>query len=112
MYFSQDRPREALVELTRTLELESNCAEARLLRAICHLKLDTFEEAKKDFDHYVASDPKKGESLNIIGKLLYMYGYLEEAERFFRDALEYAPDNAVIYSNLGSVLIERGKRSE
>jgi superkiller protein 3 len=112
MYFSQDRPKEALAELSRTLELESGCAEARLLRAICHLKMDTFEEAKEDFDHYVTLDSNKGESLNIIGKLLYMYGYFEEAERFFRRALEHEPESAVVYSNLGSVLIERGKRKE
>lgn len=112
MLFGQNRYPEALKALTQALDLNPDCPEARLLRAICYLKEDSLDQATNDFECYLKSDSESCESLNIIGKLLYLYGFYKEAETYFRRALEKDAEDAVVHSNLGSVLIELGENKK
>lgn len=106
MHFSHEEIPKALMALDESLRLDPLGMEPRLLRGICHLKMGRMEMARKDFDLYVNGDVDKCENLNVVGKLLYMYGYYEDAEKTFREAMSINPNDPVVYSNLGSVQLE------
>jgi tetratricopeptide (TPR) repeat protein len=112
MHFSSERIEEAVKDLDRSISLDDTRMEAFLLRAICRLKLNRLGQAREDFESYLALDAEVCEGLNVVGKLWYMYGFLEEAEGYFRRALVINDANAVVLSNLGSVMIEQQRFDE
>lgn len=112
LYFGQDDFEKALHHLDLSIAKGRLSSEAYLLRGICHLHMDCLEEAQRNFQRYSESDPEKAESLNVAGKLLYAFGYMDAAEEAFRTALMEDDRNAAVYSNLGSVLIEKMELDE
>lgn len=112
LYFGQDEFEKALHHLDLSIAKGRLSSEAYLLRGICHLHMDCLEEAQSNFQIYSESDPEKAESLNVAGKLLYAFGYIDAAEEAFRTALKEDERNAAVYSNLGSVLIEKMQLDE
>ncbi|MFH2002189.1 MAG: tetratricopeptide repeat protein, partial [Planctomycetota bacterium] len=112
MHFTHEEIAMAISALDESLSLNPLGMEARLLRGICHLKTGDVKKAGNDFDLYVNGDVDKCENLNVVGKLLYMYGFFEDAEGKFRQALNLNAQDPVVHSNLGSVLIESRRWKE
>jgi tetratricopeptide (TPR) repeat protein len=107
LFYGRCEYEEALDHLNRSIEAHPEVLDAFLLRGICRLHLNAVKAAREDFDHYVERDRRNGESANVIGKLYYVFGLLDDAEVFFRRALEQNERCAAAHSNLGSILIEK-----
>ena len=110
--FGQEAYGEAVKSLDRSILAHPDRADAFLLRGVCRLRLGTPSKAKADFERFVEKSEAKGRSMNVVGRLLYDSGCLEEAKAWFRKALATGEDGAATRCNLGSVLIEENRREE
>jgi len=106
IYFCQEEFDSALLHLERAIAKDQEQGDAYLLHGICCIQKEMDQKAIQSFESYIALSQEDCESLNVVGKILYAHGWLKQAEDVFRRGLEREPGNAVINSNLGSVLVE------
>jgi tetratricopeptide (TPR) repeat protein len=102
----------AVIHLDRSIRSHPEIVDAFLLRGICRLHLEAVKAAREDFDFYMQKEVRGGESANVIGKLMYMFGLMDEAEDYFRLSIEQNEGCAAAHSNLGSILIENNRLKE
>lgn len=93
--------------LTRDKKLK--LAEARTLSGIAYLRAGKFNIAFQDFQLALKMNPRHSMANNYMAVLKWRYKAYEEAEKHFRKAVTYDPNNAFAFTNYGSFLCARGK---
>ncbi len=94
-------------KLTRDKKLK--LAEARTISGIAYLKAGKFNIAFQDFQLALRMNPRHSMANNYMAVLKWRYKEYEEAEKYFRKAIGYDPENATAFNNYGSFLCARGK---
>lgn len=81
-------------------------------RGISSSELEKYEEALKEFDKDLESNPKDAEIWRNKGFVLYVLGRYEEALEAFNNSLEIDPKNAYAWGFKGSTLYMLGRPEE
>ena len=76
------------------------------------LQQKKFRKALTVCRQYLGTDPDSLEILNLAGTCSYFAGQLDEAERFFRRAIQLAPKQPWMHVNLANTLNKAGKTQE
>lgn len=86
--------------------------ETHVMLGATYLERDQLNIAKQELDQALAEGPDNSQANNIMGVLQWRLKYYDAAERYFRKALDYDPNNASAHHNYGAFLCERGKLDE
>jgi predicted Zn-dependent protease len=68
---------------------------------------DDVAEAEKEFEEELRSDPDNANAAYELGEMRRQSGQIDEAERFFSQALQHYPDFVEAQLGLASVLLEK-----
>ncbi len=101
-----------IANLTKSIALDSDFTEARLLRAEALIKMCQYKEAMQDIDAILAKDPEDESALLLRGQIKEATDQPEEAEADFRKITELNPFNEQAYLCLGQLLIAQKKLTE
>jgi protein O-mannosyl-transferase len=112
VFLKEGKVDEAMVQFQKSLEIDSNNAEAHNNLGMGHLKKGQMDEAMAEFQQAVAIYPDFGDAHNNLGWALYKKGRPDEAISQYQRALEISPYEAAIHDNLGLVLIQKERLDE
>lgn len=80
--------------------------------AISAARAGNYDNAIKLFSDITAAEPDFANAYTNLGLLNWQIGKKDEAEQFFRKALELNSKDAVSYNHLGIILRDQGKFAE
>ncbi|MGO9470906.1 MAG: tetratricopeptide repeat protein [Isosphaeraceae bacterium] len=118
VYHNNKNPQQAVVAFKRVLELDPDLREMPLARNLfwSHLADDLGSSGRIDDARLAltqalakATDPSL---LNRLGRLNFLQGDLDQAERCFRQSAELAPTQYEAYAELAKLAIGRHDRQE
>lgn len=112
MYSEQNDLINTVAQATLAIAAKEDYYEAFLLRAKTLLIMQQFADAQKDIDIILNNTEENDECLLIKAQTCEGLGQLQEAENFYRKAIEYNPFAAEAYKRLGSMLMQQGKKKE
>ena len=69
-------------------------------------------DSKRELEAAIQLDPRNPTALREMGSLMYVTGRFDLAERFYRRALDRAPDDALARGYLGCSLLHLGRTAE
>ncbi len=101
---AEDKFREAIPQLKKSLEFDDQNEEAHYRLAFAFARIQQPEEAIKHYRSTLELTPDYAEAHNNLGNLLMRQGDLPAATTHFNRAIEIAPDIASVHNNLGTVL--------
>ena len=78
-------------------------------RGMAYYRLEDYDRAKANFERQSGRDFKRTQSYLMLGKIYYLEGMYNEAERAFRRVLEFNPWSAEANYNL-AVILEKDAR--
>jgi adenylate cyclase len=103
---------EILANSNKALELESGLAEAHASRGLALSLTHKYEEAEREFDKAVASDPNSFEVHRIAGRVFLVQGKFEQAEQHFKRAAVIKPDEYVSFFMLSQIYNSLGRKED
>lgn len=104
---------EAILILTRSLQIIPNNPELLYDRAMLYESLGKMQKVEKDLLQIIKDDPDNYDALNALGYSLADHDMkLEKAYEYIKKANELEPENAAILDSLGWVQYKLGKYSE
>jgi adenylate cyclase len=99
----------------KALDIESGLAEAHASRGLAFSVSQKYEEAEKEFEQAIASDPNLFEAHYFYARACYAQGELKQAAHHYERAAEIKPDDyqsvlllMQVYHSLGLPEDERG----
>ncbi len=103
------RPRDAVKEFERALEMDPANADACRGLAVAYRELGDLAKAEAAYRRAVELKPRYWGGYNSLGFFLYQQGRYEEAASLFQRVTELTPDNVAGYRNLGGaqVMLDR-----
>ncbi len=97
----------------RVLERLPNHIEARRDLAMAHLEMGNIEQAKRRLIQVLNLAPKDAWSYVLLANLYAKHEKdLERAEKWYRKAYELNPQDAILLTNYGALMIEKGNREQ
>jgi tetratricopeptide (TPR) repeat protein len=118
VYHNDKNPQQSVVAFRRVLELDPQLREAPLARSLfwSHLADDLaasgrIDDARLALTEAVAKAPDSS-LLNRLGRMYFLQGDLDGAERCFRESAELAPTQYEAYVELAKLAIQRHDRQE
>jgi len=118
VYHNDDNPQQAVAAFRRVLELDPQLHETPLALGLfwSHLaddlaKSGRIDDARKALTEAVAKAPEPS-LLNRLGRMYFLQGDLDNAERCFRQAAELAPTQYEAYVELAQIAVQRHDRHE
>lgn len=113
----QERFEEAIVAYDMAVDLYKEMGEQQWFvhyaRAICHERLDQWEQAEADFRKALELNPDQPQVLNYLGySLVEQRVKLDEALELIERAVAARPDSGYIVDSLGWVLYRLGRYDE
>jgi len=111
-YIATGKYSEAVVELTRSVELAPNSDEGFRLLADAYQENNRPEEALRSYQKAVNINPYYWVNYNFLGNGYYAQGDYDKALAAYRRMTEIEPDNDFGYVNIGAVYFQQGKYSE
>ncbi|HEU4401955.1 MAG TPA: tetratricopeptide repeat protein [Candidatus Polarisedimenticolia bacterium] len=91
---------------------ESYPEEEALNRAYALRARGRLDEARDEYRHAIALDPRRIDAYNSLAALAAQQGRWDEAAGHYRDLLEIAPDFVEVRRNLGQAYTALGRREE
>ena len=82
------------------------------LRGDCNEGLHSYEEAERNAMPAISLDNSSAKAWNLKGLIAYSTGRMPDAEKFFRQAMEFDKSDGNTYSNLAAVEWNRGHREK
>lgn len=112
LLLGQGRDDEGRVMLDKAVRQASQGERAAILRKVAEafMEANHFAEAEELFLKLLKHSPEEVETYNRLGIALRRQGKYDEAEAYYRMALESHPHNAVIYYNLGVLQFSRQEK--
>ncbi len=108
----REQPHEAAPLLQRALEVDEDNSLAWHLLGICREKTGDFGGAMKCFESALKASPEDPDVANDIGRLAFLMGKPEVAEKLFRIAVAGRPDAPDGYNNLACALRDQMRYDE
>lgn len=102
----------ARLELTKSLELKPDCAEAYNNLGLVLSELGRPDEAVLSYRRALELEPEFAEAVNNLGLAFYTKGEYEEAVTHFQEALRRRTNYGVAYFNLGKALRQLDRDEE
>ena len=65
-----------------------------------------FKEAERLYNIVLKSDPNQLDAINILGIVQENQSKFDEAETYYKKAIELKPNYAEVYSNYGNMLLK------
>ncbi len=94
LHYSEDVSLDGiLANCAKALELDGGLAEARASRGLALSISKKYQEAEKEFERAIASDPNLFEAHYFYGRLCFVQGKLEPAALHWERAAELKPDD-------------------
>ena len=109
-YLQNKQPRQGFWELRETVRLDSSNLEAKLQFAQVSIYAGELDEALKQSDEVIASDPNMVTAYMVRAQVLEALKRPEEALEGLEKAYELEPDNDAALLMLGNFLVRRGDR--
>jgi len=100
---------QAVVELTRALELAPNSDEGYRRLGEVYRNMGRKEESIRAYERAVQINPYYWENYNELATSYFQFGENDKALAAFKRVTELEPDNAAGYENVGSVYLQQGK---
>ncbi|MCA9137691.1 MAG: tetratricopeptide repeat protein [Planctomycetales bacterium] len=97
---------QAFVHAKKAIEVGPTTSWTRTNLALCNAKLGRIDEARREFEGIIASDPTFAQAHLNLGNLLRGVDSAR-AEACFREAVRLDPDYAEAHNNLGGLLASR-----
>jgi len=98
--------------LERVLKVNPNDIEALSLMAARHIRLDELERAQPYIDRVKKVDPRCPVLPNAIGQWLSAVRQFEQAEKYYKQAIELAPELAGPVTDLGLLYMQTGEEDK
>lgn len=102
----------AIVDLTKSIALKEDFAEARLLRAGILMSMNEYTESAADLEYILEKESDDENALVLRGRLKAKTGDTEGAEKDFRIVTELNPFNVHAAVELGKLFIDQKKLNE
>ena len=113
IYNSQDNKEEAILTLTRSLNLIPNNPTLLYDRAMLYESIKQIDNVEKDLKQVIKDNPENFEALNALGYTLADNDLkLDEAYDYIKRAIELSPNDPAIIDSLGWVQYKLGKYVE
>ena len=110
IYNSQGQKDEAVLTLTRSLELIPNNPTLLYDRAMLYESQNQINKAEIDLKQIIKDDPENFDALNALGYSLADHDIkLDEAYEYIKRAIELSPNDPAIIDSLGWVQYKLGK---
>ena len=90
-------------------EKKNNRAETHVMLGANYLQRGQLDVAKEELDKALKEAPDNSQANNIMAVLQWRLKKYDEADRFFRKALDTDPGNSSAHHNYGAFLCDRGK---
>jgi Flp pilus assembly protein TadD len=112
LFLGQGRDDEGREVLDRAVRQSSQGERSGILRKVAEafMEANHFGEAEELFIKLLKLNPEEVETYNRLGIALRRQGKYDEAEAYYRLALETHPRNPVIHYNLGVLQFSRQER--
>jgi len=110
-YQAMSQPDRALAEFRTAVALAPLNTDARYQLGKFLFEAGQLDEAREHFLRSVEASPT-GEALRHLGEIQLRQGYREQAETFFRQALELEPFDARVHLRLGQIYAATGRTAE
>ncbi len=94
------------LELAKQLGISSSGLHSDL--AAAYQGLGNFEKAAKEYELAINKDAVVGDYINLA-RLYKEIGKLDPALTIYKKAIDEAPNNSSIYSNMGDIYLEKGQ---
>ena len=94
----------ALPWLNAALAIEPDYFEARVNHLAALIELGDYEEARKEGENLIASEPERPEPYGNLGNVFVQTGKAPEAVKLYKKALELRPDYPEAHFNLAILL--------
>jgi Flp pilus assembly protein TadD len=75
--------------------------DAKEGKALALMAKGEFDSSGYIFDDIMKTDPTRWKTLNALGILFTTRNLQPEAQQYFREALKFSPDNAIVTNNIG-----------
>ena len=82
-----------LANCAKALDIDSGLAEARASRGLALSVSQRYQEAEKEFERAIASNPNLFEAQYFYGRACFAQGKMEQAARYWERAAEIKPDD-------------------
>jgi Tfp pilus assembly protein PilF len=100
---------EAIRLFKRTLEILPDHIGSRRNLAMAYLAAGNKDKARDHLIEVLALDPKDVWSLVLLGNIHMKHDKnLDQAEKFYRRAFELDPNDAILLTNYGALMLEKG----
>lgn len=106
---ARGRPSEALVHLTRAIELQADDPHALTNLGLLHAQSARFSDAIACFQRALQASPGLAEAHYNLGCVLAQTGRTAEAGTAFQQAIRFSPQHADAHNNLGVLLARVGR---
>ncbi|MCU0573960.1 MAG: tetratricopeptide repeat protein [Syntrophobacteraceae bacterium] len=112
LFLGQGRDDEGRVVLEKAVRQSSQGERAGILRKVAEafMEANHYAEAEELFVKLLKLSPEEVETYNRLGIALRRQGKYDEAEAYYRMALESHPHNPVIHYNLGVLQFSRQEK--
>jgi tetratricopeptide (TPR) repeat protein len=118
VYHNDRNPQQAVASFERVLELDPELRNMPLSRPLfwSHLADDLvasgrIDDARRTLDRVLASGPD-ADLMNRLGRIHFLQGASDDAERCFRQAAEWDPSDYQPHLNLSLLALQRHQREE
>jgi serine/threonine-protein kinase len=112
VYSATGRTTQAIVELSRALELAPNSDEGHRRLGTAHLNDGKYNEAALAYQKAIEVNPYYWANHNALGTAYLSLGDNEKALAAFRKVTELEPDNPIGYQNMAAVQMGLGQNDE
>ncbi len=117
-YHNEKTPQQAVIAFEQVLKLDPDLREVPLTHRLfwSHLTDDLIESGRiDDASSYLAravAETPDAELMTQLGRIYSLKGALNDAERCFREAAEWAPSDYRPQLNLAKLALQRGDREK
>lgn len=112
VYFIKGDFKQALFEFNKQLELNPSFKRTYYMRGLTYGYQGSLKEAADDFKIFLEWIPYSWAGHNDLVWIYFRMGDFEQAEKYARQGLTYAPGNPWLSNALGAILLNKGLYAE
>ncbi len=103
LYLHKEENENALVVVEEILEKDPESVDALVMSATIKKTLNKEADVKPIYEKVLLNDPKRKSVYQILGKMYFAEGDMDNAFRVYENMLEHFPDNYVGYYYIGEI---------
>ncbi len=103
LYLHKEENEKALIVVEEILAKDPESVDALVMSASIKKTLDKQADVKPIYEKVILNDPKRKNIYQILGKMYFSEGDMDNSFRIYEKMLEYFPDNYVGYYYIGEI---------